>query len=662
MAGNRFDFELVAKDEASATLKALEDTVAKMLPDLEKAGSKMQLGGKNTIDGLDDLNTRLDKMGNFAKAGVQYFGDIVPPLKLVGELAGSFGGAIGKIGVGGAVAYGAGKAVTWLSGQLRQAGKDAYELGVQSMDAGMSIHDLTQVAGGMEILGADTDKARSSVESLSRALTDAMNNRQSTITGVLNQIGAPIVERADHTADTMKTLENLAKVFPTLSAQKQRTVADALGLSPEMLTLLRQGLRYKQLMAESDKYGLTMTDQQIEKLSDINTQYSELDARLDGMWRKLNIMGGIANRITLFDHSDAAIKSVADSQKYDKDDDAHFYHGSREQDILHRARRDADFKKSLSFREGIELAEGKPGKTLQAKLDAKYLTLWRAQALQSDLNTIYHPVSDEHLAPVNNNMYDQPRNNSLGLRNHNPLNLRAAPNETGKVFSGKNGFFSRFGSDEDGLAAASRQLFLYGDRGKHTLQDVIRTFAPPGENNVENYVSDVSRDTGFKPGENIDLHSPDILKRLLPAMIKEEQGTQPFSSREIDVGIQDAIFDPRWRGLRDPDYLLAQRNQRGSETEPAVGEHNAILTPQSPGQREPEYLSARRDHTQREERPGIITPDQTADLTKALRDIIAQAGKNGKAQLEVTLTSANGEHKRVLVPFGGRVTTSMTPY
>ncbi|PWI82135.1 hypothetical protein DEO48_00090, partial [Enterobacter sp. CGMCC 5087] len=222
----------------------------------------------------------------------------------------------------------------------------------------------------------------------------------------------------------------------------------------------------------------------------------------------------------------------------------------------------------------------------------------------------------------NNSMYDQPRNNALGLRNHNPLNLRSASNETGKVFAGKNGYFSRFGSDEDGLAAASRQLFLYGDRGKHTLQDVISTFAPHNENNVENYVSDVSRETGFKPGENIDLHSPDVLKRLLPAMIKEEQGTQPFSRNEIDSGIHDAIFDPRWSGKRNPDYLLAQRSQG--------------------------------------EQPGIITPDQTAELTKVLKDMVAQSGQDGKARLEVTLTNANGEQKRVQVPFGARVSTSMT--
>lgn len=637
MAGNRFDFELVAKDEASATLKALEETVAKMLPNLDKAGERMQLGGKKSIEGLDDLGDRLSKINTLAKSGVQYFGDMVPPLKLAGELAGRYGGAMAKIGVGGAVAYGAGQGIASLAGGMKEAAVNAYNLNVQAMDAGISIHDLTQVAGGMRILGADTDKARSSVESLSRALTDAMNNRQSTLTGVLNQISAPIVERADHTADTMKTLENLAKVFPTISAQKQRTVADALGLTPEMLALLRDGAHYKALLSESDRLGLTITDDTVQKLSGLNDTLNEVSASWEGLKNrtKNNFFGGMMNGLTVGGHKilksgvKDGLEGVADL--FDHGDLTGFSHalGFISTDNARKLRRiqgDRSLYSSLSRRERGAVDAGFYTEAVKKRYDSAYGATDKARQLMQDMNAVNHSDS-AGTPPAGNAMYDQPGNNTLGLRNHNPLNLRAAPNETGKVFAGKNGYFSQFGSDEDGLAAASRQLFLYGDRGKHTLQDVISTFAPHNENNVENYVSAVSRDTGFKPGENIDLHSPDVLKRLLPAMIKVEQGSQPFSRSDIENGINDAIIDPRWSGKRNPDYLLAQRGQT-----------------QSGGQ------------------PGIIEPDQTTELTKAIRDIVAQAGKDGKAQLEVTLTNPDGGQKRVLVPFGGRVTTSMTPY
>lgn len=637
MAGNRFDFELVAKDEASATLKELEATVAKMLPDLDKAGSKAQLGGKKTIEGLDDLGSRLSKINTFAKSGVQYFGDMVPPLRLAGELAGRYGGAIAKIGVGGAVAYGVGQGIASLAGSMKDAAEDAYNLNVQAMDAGMSIHDLTQVAGGMRTLGADTNKARDSVEALSRSLTDAMNNRQSTLTGVLNQIGVSIVERADHTADTMKTLENLAKVFPTIGAQKQKTVSDALGLTPEMLALLRDGAHYKERLAKSDTLGLTLSDDTVQKLSGLNDSLNEISASWEGLKNrtKSNLLGGMLNDVTVGKHTvlKSGVKDGLDgvADLFTNGDFTGLSHAmgfiSTENAMkLRRIQGDKSLYSSLSRRERGAVDAGFYTDAVKKRYDSAYGATDQAGLLLQDMNAVTH-IDNTGKPPGNNSMYDQPRNNALGLRNHNPLNLRSASNETGKVYSAKSGYFSRFASDEDGLAAASRQLFLYGDRGHHTLQDVISTFAPRKENVVENYVSDVSRETGFKPGENIDLHSPDILKRLLPAMIKEEQGTQPFNRSDIENSINDAIIDPRWSGKRNPEYLQAQRSEAGHE-----------------GQ------------------TGIIMPDQTADLTKALKDIVAQAGKDGKAQIEVLLTTPDGGQKRVQVPFGGRVTTSMTPY
>lgn len=665
MAANRFDFELVAKDEASATIKELDETIAKMLPNLDKAGKNIQMGGRKSTEGLDDLNARLDKMGALAKNSVQYFGDMVPPLRLVSELSGKYGGAIAKIGLGGAVAYGAGQAIASVAGGMKDAAEDAYKLSVQAKDAGMSVHDLTQVAGSMRILGSDTDKARASVESLSRTLTDSMNDRNSTVTGVLNQIGVSIVKKDDHTADTMATLEKLAEVFPTIGAQKQRTVADALGLTPEMLALLREGVHYKNLLAKSDKLGLTVSDDTVQKLSGLNDALNEISASWEGL--KNRTKNGLADKLmsdfTIGGHKilKSGVKDGLEgiSDLFQHGDFTGLSHAlgfisTADAEKLRRIQGDKALYNSLPRRERGAVDAGFMTDAVKKRYDERYRATDEASQLLQDMNIVTHQVNSG-APPVNTTLFDQPRNNALGLRNHNPVNLRSASNETGKVFAGKSGTFSRFGSDEDGLAAASRQLFLYGDRGKHSLQDVIKTFAPSSENNVDAYIQDVARDSGFKPGENIDLHSPDVLKRLLPAMIKHEQGTQPFSQKEIDTGIHDAIFDPRWSGKRDPDYLMAQRNQPFG-----YGADDATAGPRRREESVPDYLQARRSQAQANEQTGIIPPDQTAELTKALREIVAKADKDGKTQLEVTLTSANGEQKRVQVPFGARVTTSMT--
>ncbi|HGJ5880377.1 MAG TPA: hypothetical protein ACHBZ9_15350, partial [Arsenophonus nasoniae] len=51
----------------------------------------------------------------------------------------------------------------------------------------------------------------------------------------------------------------------------------------------------------------------------------------------------------------------------------------------------------------------------------------------------------------------------------------------------------------------------------------------------------VSAQTGFNPSQALDLHDPTVLSRLMNAMIKMENGQQPFSYRQVMAGIHDAI-------------------------------------------------------------------------------------------------------------------------
>lgn len=115
----------------------------------------------------------------------------------------------------------------------------------------------------------------------------------------------------------------------------------------------------------------------------------------------------------------------------------------------------------------------------------------------------------------------------LGLRNHNPGNLRPAGATTG---------FQTFGSDEQGLAALARQLLTYGDRGKNTLRSIIGTYAPPGENNTGAYVSDLMGRLGIGPDEVIDLHNAAQLSRLMGAIVTHEGNAQGISQGALDSG------------------------------------------------------------------------------------------------------------------------------
>jgi hypothetical protein len=172
-----------------------------------------------------------------------------------------------------------------------------------------------------------------------------------------------------------------------------------------------------------------------------------------------------------------------------------------------------------------------------------------AEQLQADLNGALRPVPGVSTVP-----YDQPRNNARGLRNHNPGNVRAAPNAVGS-----DGSFPQFGSDADGLAAMARQLMLYGDRGNNSISGILHTYAPSSENNTRAYIDDVSRATGYQAQDRVNLHDPAVLRNLMSAMISHENGTQPFSRDQLDAGVSSAIFDDRWSGLRDNSILAQQR-------------------------------------------------------------------------------------------------------
>lgn len=78
--------------------------------------------------------------------------------------------------------------------------------------------------------------------------------------------------------------------------------------------------------------------------------------------------------------------------------------------------------------------------------------------------------------------------------NHNPGDLEHAPGETHDGLSPVGAFVD----DPAGWAALERQLQLYADR-KMTLRAAIYAFAPPTENDSEEYLSFVCEGLGCAP-------------------------------------------------------------------------------------------------------------------------------------------------------------------
>lgn len=567
---NSFDFEIKGNDQASQVAREIDEAFQKLYPQLQKTRDGLQLGGQETVDGLNGFSGQLAEMSRAARDNVQFIGDMVPPLKMVGELGMKYGGIAGKMGLIGAGAYGLAKGGMAAAEALKQASQNAYNLDTAAANAGMRVDEFSRLSGAMQILGSDSDSANDSVQGLYHTFNEALQGRNSGVLALLSQMGVQITKNKDGTADVMRTMESLARIFPSLAPEKQKTVADALGLDANGLTLLREGARLKELLTKADQFGLTVDPAINKQLSDFNMTLNSLSASWEGLKKKTKekLFGGLLSDGSVKDGMEG-IQDVL-TNGVDSISLSHVLGGNRgkEAEQLRWGYNNPEFYNSLGLMDKVGLDFGVMTDGFRDRYNARERTKSAADQLQGDMAIITGPQTGTTVP----GQYGQEWNNALGLRNNNPGNLRAAPNT-----NGRNGGFSTFDTSQDGLSAMARQLMLYGDRGNNTLDGVINTYAPGSENNTGAYINAVSGDTGYSPNQQLDLHDPATLKTLMSAMIKHENGTQPYSEDDISSSINSAIYDDRWKGLRNPSILENQRQGVLSE-DGGLGLSNAFRT------------------------------------------------------------------------------------
>lgn len=111
----------------------------------------------------------------------------------------------------------------------------------------------------------------------------------------------------------------------------------------------------------------------------------------------------------------------------------------------------------------------------------------------------------------------------LGVKNNNPGNIRATGTKWEGMI-GENGGFVVFKDMIYGVRAIGKIMASYMKRGINTIRKAISTYAPPNENNTEQYIKFVSQQTGFDPDQPVNLTDPKILKPLVKAITQMEIG------------------------------------------------------------------------------------------------------------------------------------------
>lgn len=127
-----------------------------------------------------------------------------------------------------------------------------------------------------------------------------------------------------------------------------------------------------------------------------------------------------------------------------------------------------------------------------------------------------------------------------GLRNNNPGNIRVGDKWRGLAAMQMDREFCQFTTCEYGIRAMAVILrnTYYRKRGRDTVALIIRAWAPPSENNTLTYQSAVAKELGVSMDEVINLERDLTLTTLIAAIIKHENGIQPYTVKQIVNGVQ----------------------------------------------------------------------------------------------------------------------------
>jgi hypothetical protein len=138
-------------------------------------------------------------------------------------------------------------------------------------------------------------------------------------------------------------------------------------------------------------------------------------------------------------------------------------------------------------------------------------------------------------------MHTQPR----GIRNHNPGNIDYNPRNAWKGQLPPDARieprFARFDTPHSGIRALAKLLVNYRKiHGLRTIESLIARWAPSNENDTQAYARAVAKEVGISSQASIQLDAP-TLEKLVTAIIRHENGQQPYSAELIASAVREAL-------------------------------------------------------------------------------------------------------------------------
>jgi murein DD-endopeptidase MepM/ murein hydrolase activator NlpD len=126
-------------------------------------------------------------------------------------------------------------------------------------------------------------------------------------------------------------------------------------------------------------------------------------------------------------------------------------------------------------------------------------------------------------------------NNPGNIEYHDYLDRYGAYKRPGSRFAG-------FNTQAQGIYQVSRLLEVYRtEHGVTTIRGIAERYAPATENDTETYIKNLSSWTGYGPDQVLDFSNPAVIAKLTQAIIRQENGTLPYSQDQYDEAAKAAV-------------------------------------------------------------------------------------------------------------------------
>lgn len=518
---NNFQITVSAADKATAVIKGVNQAIGKVTRPIAEIGKAARAAGKAA--GFDKLGEGLSRVVVAAAKAEKALGTLKGPIGFLSG-AGTLAG---------------------LTALANEWGRFGVELTNTASAAGLAASTLSSVRAASALAGVSGETAAGAMKSLNDTLNDARYGRNMLTLGVLNQLGIVLHRTSTGAIDNKQALDDLLDAISRQkSAATQNKIAQLFGieglLTADVRRLGSEALRARENLARMT--GETMSP----------AQTAQADAFGQSLNSVKSAIGGIGNAIE-FDLI-PWMKPMADGftnwEINNKSSAAHMIEiGAAAGIAAGGIAALSGAVAGLGVIGGV-LATGGIAAVVAALAAAGYL------AVKADVSQARTAAKGGFMIDDQGNVV--PNESGIaaaasgtaaaagrlprGIRNNNPLNLRSwgsAP-----VVGG----YAQFATPQEGIDAAAKQLLLYQGRGIDTLGGIAAHWAPASDDNdVASYTADLAKQTGFGAGQHLDLRDPKVMGAVLSAMIRHENGQNPYSQSMIAAEAQKVTVEVQFR-------------------------------------------------------------------------------------------------------------------